>query len=331
MRDAVTVIAMCKLGAVIIFLSWIWAAPTFAQPAAPDDSPPPATPGEGPEPCSAPPCTAAGPPPAAAPPPIVVAPPSGPPPAPPPPAHPGIDQGVIDDANSGRSWLMPTALTAPAGTWSFTDYELLSVGASYAATDHLGISLTTLIPIVSGQPLVGLLTAKYQVVSVGALRVAGQFAFGFSTGGGDSSGGAGTIGGVATLCLDHPCSSTLSGYVGVGFGSSGESTVPVLVAGSVAVRLSRHVKLVGEVDTGYLAGNSFDSTDAGFLLWYGLRFTSRNIGVDLGLMEPIIKEYTTNSDGTTSTTASYQVGFGDGVLPAGFPFVSFTYRGLDMD
>jgi hypothetical protein len=312
---------MRKLGA-IAFVWWMWAAPTHAQPASPDDAPPPPTS----EPAPAPDGTSSVPP-VAPPQTPVVAPPSATPvPA---PAHPGIDQGVIDDANSGRSWLMPTALTPPAGTWSFTDYELLSVGAAYAVTDHLVISATTLIPVASDQPLVGLLTAKYQVLSIGALRLAGQVAFGFSTGGGDSGGGAGTFGGVATLCLDHPCSSTLSGYVGVGFGSSGESTVPVLVAGSIALRLSRHVKLVGEIDTGYLAGNSFDSANAGFLLWYGLRFTSRNIGVDLGLMEPILNEYTTNSDGSTSS--SYQVGFGDGVFPAGFPFVSFTYRGLDID
>ncbi|HEY3801453.1 MAG TPA: hypothetical protein VGL61_02565 [Kofleriaceae bacterium] len=316
---------MRKLGAIVI-LSWIWASPTHAQPG--PDGPPAPPPGE-PAP---PPSPDEQPPPPPPPPMVAPAPVMTPPPvvAPPASAHPGIDQGVIDDANSGRSWLMPTALTPPAGTWSFTDYELFSVGASYAATDHLVISATTLLPIVSDQPLVGLITAKYQVLSVGSLRLAGQFAFGFSTGGGDSSGGAGTVGGVATLCMDHPCNSTLSGYVGVGFGSSGESTVPLLVAGSLAVRLGRHVKLVGEVDTGYLAGNGFDSADEGFLLWYGLRFTSRNIGVDLGLMEPIVREFATSSDGTT-TASSYQVGFGGGVFPAGFPFVSFTYRGLDLD
>src|SRR5665647_2600290 len=51
-------------------------------------------------------------PPPPAPTPIVVAPPVVV--APPEVAAPTVDKGVVDDANSGRSWLSPTALTPPA-------------------------------------------------------------------------------------------------------------------------------------------------------------------------------------------------------------------------
>ena len=59
------------------------------------------------------------------------------------------------------------------------------------------------------------------------------------------------------------------------------------------------------------------------------RFTSHNIGVDLGFMEPIAKETNTTFDAMGNpigTTSSWQTGFGNGTLPLGLPFLSFTYR-----
>jgi hypothetical protein len=70
------------------------------------------------------------------------------------------------------------------------------------------------------------------------------------------------------------------------------------------------VKIVVEADSAFIAGK-INSTADGALLWYGLRFTSRLIGVDLGLVKPI-----------------YSGSSNDGLV-AGFPFVSFTYRGID--
>jgi hypothetical protein len=245
---------------------------------------------------------------------------------------------VVEDANAGRSWIMPTALTAPAGTWAFTDWELLIVGASYSITDHLDLSAATIIPVVSNQPFFGLLAAKYQVLKQGSLRVAlhGSFEFvgGYSstttssTGTvttSNSAGGIGTVGGVATLCLDAPCHSHLSGYLAAGFATSGQSAVPLVFAGSAAIRVARHVKLIGEVDSAAVLGNNFNSFADGFLFWYGLRFTSHNIGVDLGFMEPVSKQTTTDSMG--NVTSSWQVGLSGGALPLGVPFLSFTYRG----
>ena len=47
----------------------------------------------------------------------------------------------------------------------------------------------------------------------------------------------------------------------------------------------------------------------GALFWYGLRFTSRNIGVDLGFVRPI--------------------GVADSDFVLGLPVVTFSYRGID--
>src|SRR5690606_38975588 len=106
-------------------------------------------------------------PPAMEPPPVEPMPDEPPPAAtqPPPAAEPPpstVDAGVIADANSGRGWLLPTALTPPAGTWSFSSFELFVIGGGYAITDQLQVSLTTVIPLTSDFPIIGLLSGKYQ-------------------------------------------------------------------------------------------------------------------------------------------------------------------------
>jgi hypothetical protein len=229
------------------------------------------------------------------------------------PAASTVDPGVSEDANAGRSWLMPTALTPPAGTWSFSDFELLVVGIGYSPTDQLSLSLTTLLPLTDDFPLLLLANAKLQVIRSGHLRVALQGGLAHFRedldGEATSSATAGDLGAVATLCLDDECHSHLSGFLGAGFAREDQSAVPFLFGGSVAYRLGRHVKLLVEADSGFVAGE-VDAVADGFLLWYGVRFTSRNIGVDLALVKPIC-----GSDC-------------DGGLVLGFPFVSFTFRSI---
>jgi hypothetical protein len=304
---------LVSLGVLVFGLSVAHAQP--APDAPPDGTPPPPTAPSGPPGATPAPAPA----PAAAPAPIAT---TAPPPS-------NIDSGVLDDANAGRTWVAPTALSAPAGTWSFSDWELLVVGADYAPTNNLDVSAATVIPVASGQPFVLMLTGKLQLVHSGRLRLAAHAAFAYTgSTDNDSSGGVGTVGGVATVCLDDGCNSNASGYVGLGFATSGESEVPIALAGSVTARLGRHVKFVGEIDSAAVLGHEFDSFGEGFLFWYGLRFTSHNIGVDLGLMLPVFKGTTTNTDinGNTTTSDSWQVGFVDGTFPIGFPVISFDYR-----
>ncbi len=242
---------------------------------------------EGPPPADAPP-----PPPVAPPPPVEAAPP--PVEAAPPPAT-TVDKGTLDDANAGRVAIMPTALTAPAGTWSFEDMELFVIGGSYSPTDQLVITATTMVPITSDLYW-GYLSAKYQFLAQGRLRlavqggVAGALAKDTTTTY-DASGNVISdttsstatsgleVGGAATLCLDDDCYSHVDGAVVAGFAHQDQSSVPVGFMGGLVARIGKRVRLILEADTAHLFGNISGQAN-GFLGWYGLRFTSRQIGVD---------------------------------------------------
>ena len=227
--------------------------------------------------------------------------------APAPPA-PTVPRGIVEDANAGRGWVMPTALTEPAGTWSFSDFELLMISIGYSVTDDLSLSASTLLPLTEDFPFWLLLNAKLRVVNTGRFHLALQGAGTFVHVDSDNA-SAGVLGAAATLCLDDDCYSTLSGYLGAGFARQDQSALPFMAAGSLAYRVAKHVKLLLEADTGFIAGE-IDAAADGFLGWYGVRFTSSIIGVDLGFVKPFC-------DGCEDTG-----------LPLGLPFVSFTYRAL---
>jgi hypothetical protein len=222
-------------------------------------------------------------------------------------AAPTVDQGVLDDANATTNLFMPTALTPPAGSFGFHDYELFVIGLSYAPSDQLLLSASTLVPVVDGQPFVGLFSAKFQVIRSGNLRAALHGTALLV--GGDDAFSSGTAGAVATVCLNTECSSHLSGYLAAGFASDSEVAVPFLFAGGAVLRLSRRVKFLIEGDSAYVAGDINDIAN-GFLLWYGLRFTSANMSGDIGFVKPV----------------SFDDDFDTEVFPIGFPVVSFTYR-----
>ncbi len=238
-----------------------------------------------------------------------------PPPPPMPPAQPTapastVDKGIVEDANAGRSWIMPTALVEPAGTWSFSDFELLMVSLGYSVTDQLSISATTLLPITDKMPFFGLFNAKYQVIKSGRVRGAVQGAVSHIRVDGNGVSAA-VLGGALTVCLDDECHSHATGYLGAGFAHENQSAVPFVFSGALAVRMNKHIKLLLEADSGFVAGDINDKIN-GFLAWYGVRFTSSIIGVDLGFAKPIC------TDGRDCNTG----------LPLGLPFVSFTYRAL---
>jgi hypothetical protein len=221
-----------------------------------------------------------------------------------------MDQGVLDDANSGRTWMSPTALTPPKGTWTFSNHMLFLVGASYSPSDKIALSASTLIPVASDQPFFGYFTGKVQLVRSGRARVAAHgSAVLITDSDGDDGFSVGTLGGALTYCLDAACHSFVNAYVGAGFSSETDnSSVPVVATASLVQRLTKRVKLVLEADSALILGEINDVGE-GVLAWYGVRFTSRNIGVDFGLVKPLCADCDTE------------------VFPLGFPWLSFTYRG----
>jgi hypothetical protein len=229
----------------------------------------------------------------------------------PPAAESTVDKGVMNDANAGRGWMAPTALTEPGGTWSISDYELFLISIGYAVSDQLSISATTIPPLTTDFPLWLLLNAKYQVLKAGKVRAAVQGAvtyFSFKDGTTTDSFTAGELGGAVTLCIDDECNSHVSGFVGAGFARDTSNSVPFVGAATLVAGFSKHVKFVAEADSAFIAGNVNDVAN-GALLWYGLRFTSRNIGVDLGFVRP--------------------VGVSDSGLLLGIPILTFSYRAID--
>lgn len=251
-----------------------------------------------------------------------------PPPPPGPPAAPTtVDPGTLEDANAGRVAIMPTGLTPPKGAFSFEDWELFFISASYGVTDNLVISATTMVPITS-DVYWGFLSAKLQVVKQGRVRVAvqagaagastkdttttydsmGNIASQMST---TTSGGGFDLGGAITYCFDDGCYSHASAAIAAGFAERDNSSVPVGFMGGLVLEVASKVRLIAEADTAHLFGKISDQAD-GFLGWYGVRFTSRNIGVDLTLVKP----FCGNGDCDSST------------FPLGIPFVTFSYRAL---
>ena len=248
---------------------------------------------------------------------MVAAPPPPPPGTPPPAEERDVDEGVVQDANSGRNWLVPTALTPPEGTWSFSDFQLFFASLGYAVTDRFTLSATVLMPIIEDMPFFGFASVKGQVIRSGNVRGAIQGNVMFASEG-DSSVTAASLGGVVTMCIDPQCHSHLTGYLAAGFGLDFEdeqSSVPFIAAAAAVFRVGRHIKFVFEADTAFIAGE-IDEAANGFLGWYGVRFTGKHVGVDLGFAKPIC---------TGDTDCEVDE------FPMGFPFLAFTYRGYKDD
>jgi len=225
---------------------------------------------------------------------------------------------AADDPNIDRAFLEPTAMTQPAGSLTYNNYELLLHGLTYGITDHVQTSLTVLSPIVKDMPLLGIAAVKWQLLSASRFHLALQGSAGaihvFS---GDSLSdttrnayllGAGAF---ATYCLREDCASLVSVNTSYEAGLAGGNTAhEVLFGGAIVQRLTPHVKLLGEITAGTskVSGADDFSTIDGALVSYGVRFHTNRIASDVGFIKPI----SSSGDG------------GDFLL--GLPFVSVSYR-----
>ena len=226
-------------------------------------------------------------------------------------------RAAASDPNVDRGFLLPTAMTQPAGTVTYNNYELLLHGVTYGITDRVQASVTVVSPIVRDMPFFGFAAVKGRIVSTERFNLALQGSAGwghlFETADASAdlySVGAGAF---ASYCLRQDCSSLLSASATyqLAFDPSVDRAAhAVIYGGSIVHRVSSHVKLLGEVTSA--AGR--DSTDGNFqnlegvLVGYGVRFHGDNLAADVGFVKPIAR------DGDT------------GDFLVGLPFVNVSYR-----
>ena len=224
------------------------------------------------------------------------------------------------DPNIDRGFLQPTAMTQPAGSLTYNNYELLLHGLTYGITDHVQVSATVLAPLVSQMPFVGVASVKWQFLSAARLHLALQ-------GSGtmlhvsltESDAPSGSVssnaflvgaGAFASYCLREDCSSlaSLSATYQLALDGGGSTSSAVVYGGSIVHRVARHVKLLGEITSaaGGTGTSNFDNV-SGALASYGVRFHNANLASDIGFMKPI---FTDSSD----------------PFLLGLPFINVSYR-----
>jgi hypothetical protein len=232
------------------------------------------------------------------------------------PASPAA-RGAASDPNIDRGFLAPTAMTQPAGSVTYNNYELLLHGVTYGITDRVQASVTVLSPIVRDMPFVGFAAVKGRIVATDRFHLALQGSAGVGHFFGDSADGtlySVGAGGFASYCLRDDCSSLASASATYQLiSASGASSGPVhtiVYGGSIVHRVARNIKLLGEVTSAAGRGETDSSLQNldGVLAGYGVRFHNANLAADVGFLKPI------------------STGADDGGFLMGLPFASVSYR-----
>jgi hypothetical protein len=237
-------------------------------------------------------------------------------------AGPLSPSGAAADPNIDRGFILPTAMTQPAGSVTYNNYELLLHGVTYGISDTVQATVTVLPPIVSGMPFLGGAAIKGRVSPAPMVHLAAQGMVWFlndssvqTDSGTTTSASAFSlgVGGYASFCLRQDCASLFNTSVNYQYAapSTGSGAAHLVVyGGSLVVRASDHVKLLAEI-TSAAGRNDYGSFEnvPGFLASYGLRFHSTSIAADVGFIKPIV-------------TSNH----GDDPFVLGLPFVNVSYR-----
>jgi hypothetical protein len=219
------------------------------------------------------------------------------------------------DPNIDRGFLLPTAMTQPAGSLTYNNYELLLHGITYGITDRVQGTITVLSPIVRDMPFLGFAAIKGRIVATERFHLAlqGSLGWGHSFNATDANVYTGGAGAFASYCLRQDCSSLLSAsatYQLVVPSGGNDSAHAVVYGGSVVHRVARHVKLLGEVTSaagGIGVADESENMD-GVLVGYGVRFHGDNLAADVGFLKPITGDVS------------------DDEFLVGLPFASVSYR-----
>jgi hypothetical protein len=227
-------------------------------------------------------------------------------------AAPAFAESLSDlrrvDANTDRVILYSTAETQPAGTYYFSNYEIILLQVGYAVTDKLQVSLTGIPPLFTDQPYFFDVTAKYNLQRGDVFRSAVQVAFDtvVSPKSDPSSLFGVRAGLIGQFCLVADCLTSVTLNAGTLLNNRSNAVVPVYLAGGLLVHVTDVFKLMVEPNYAVAIGNGKVDGPSGFLLNYGLRLSGKQFGFDLAFIRPI---------GSDSNT-----------LIMGVPMISFTYR-----
>ena len=238
---------------------------------------------------------------------------------------------MVLDASNDRGLIASHAGVVGDGNWTINSYELIGIGATRGFSDRAQVSVTTLLPIVSGMPLPVLLQGKYVLFQNPATQVSAMVNLSFirdtvttfGAGGVESSSSifVGTFGG--SLAVDHYVAEgrlglhstlTLNGAFASGDTGASESAFQLGngslggLWGGVSFRATGAVKLIAEavLPIAYLGGE-FQAAEV-VMAVYGVRFFGPSLAVDLSFIRPLGKDVLSSS------------------FVLGFPWVAFTYR-----
>lgn len=190
-----------------------------------------------------------------------------------------IEHGTDTDVSADRGFAAPTGLTQPDGTVGLAALQIGPVTSLLATigVDHDLQLQGSYVSIMSEDEYMLGAMAKYRVHRGERSHVAVQVGFWSLDDGYDDSLVIVHGGVAATRCLDAGCRSLISGFAGSARAIDEEGQ-PLLLSGLAILALTDHIKLVGEVDLGFV------DDDDGALVWGGARFTGRSFGVDLGVL-----------------------------------------------
>ena len=229
-------------------------------------------------------------------------------------AAPAAPAAASLDPNIDRGFIQPTAMTQPAGSVTYNNYELLLHGVTYGLTDNVQTTITVLSPVVREMPFIGFAAVKGSISPLPRLHLALQGSAGFGRAFTDASNGnvySLGAGAYASVCLREDCASLLTASANYQYAwSRFDGNHLIVYGGSLVQRVSTHVKLLGEVTSAAgRSGSSEVDNISGFLVSYGVRFHTENVAADVGFIRPIDTSGNSNDE-----------------FLLGLPFVNVSYR-----
>ena len=197
--------------------------------------------------------------------------------------RPGV---ALHDPRGDQGFLVPTAITQPAGAFTLHDREGIFPGITYGISDRLQAGVwTTVAPwlTLGGE-------VKFRIYGRDRVYVAltGHFARSQAIEDTKDSAWMGLFGVTGTRCFDARCATTLTGAFMAGGISIDEefddNVTTFFAATALSVAVSRHIKLLFEAQGFLVYESRSEDLDELITFMSGLRLHSRRLAVDLGLM-----------------------------------------------